>query len=79
MASAKERRTDCRALFVSYLAPYWRELRYISLPTVASTVLLLSSAPRFKKGPVPRILTVTGALSAAYYGRTLYAARQLAH
>ncbi|KAI0685609.1 transmembrane proteins 14C-domain-containing protein [Cytidiella melzeri] len=44
---------------------------------LASAILLLSSAPRFKKGPVPKLLTVTGATSAAYYGNTLYALRNL--
>ncbi|KAI0091456.1 transmembrane proteins 14C-domain-containing protein [Irpex rosettiformis] len=42
---------------------------------IASAILLLSSAPRFKKGPVPKVLTVTGATTALYYGNTLYAIR----
>lgn len=50
-------------------------LRIIILHTVAATILLLSSAPRFKKGPVPKALTVTGAGAALYYGNTLYAIR----
>ncbi|KAI0339636.1 hypothetical protein BDW22DRAFT_1361211 [Trametopsis cervina] len=46
---------------------------------LASTVLLLSSAPRFRKGPIPKVLTVSGAASAAYYGNTLYALRNIGH
>ncbi|ETW79027.1 hypothetical protein HETIRDRAFT_441147 [Heterobasidion irregulare TC 32-1] len=38
----------------------------------ASAVLLLSSLPRFAKGPVPALLTVTSAATGAYYGRTIY-------
>ncbi|KAI0792030.1 transmembrane proteins 14C-domain-containing protein [Abortiporus biennis] len=35
----------------------------------ASAVLLLSSAPRAAKGPVPAVLTATSAISALYYGK----------
>ncbi|KAF8637661.1 hypothetical protein AX17_002729 [Amanita inopinata Kibby_2008] len=38
----------------------------------ASALLLLSSLPRFAKGPVPAILTVTSATAGFYYGKTLY-------
>jgi len=38
----------------------------------ASALLLLSSAPRFRKGPVPKILATTSAATAVYYGNTLY-------
>jgi len=38
----------------------------------ASAILLLSSAPRAAKGPVPLTLTVPSAAAAVYYGR-LYA------
>ncbi|KAI0079365.1 hypothetical protein K474DRAFT_1617675 [Panus rudis PR-1116 ss-1] len=41
----------------------------------ASVILLLSSAPRFAKGPVPAVLTLTSAASAVYYGKA-YAALQ---
>ncbi|KAA1469068.1 hypothetical protein DENSPDRAFT_834599 [Dentipellis sp. KUC8613] len=42
----------------------------------ASAILLLSSAPRFAKGPVPALLTVTSAVTGAYYGQTVYNLRQ---
>ncbi|KAL1745207.1 hypothetical protein HDZ31DRAFT_73741 [Schizophyllum fasciatum] len=35
----------------------------------ASAVLLLSSAPRLGKGPVPYVLTLTSVLVGAYYGQ----------
>lgn len=35
----------------------------------ASALLLSSSAPRFRKGPVPMGLTLTSALALAYYGK----------
>ncbi|THH18044.1 hypothetical protein EW146_g2867 [Bondarzewia mesenterica] len=38
----------------------------------ASALLLLSSLPRFAKGPIPAMLTVTSAATGAYYGRTVY-------
>ncbi|KAI0642256.1 transmembrane proteins 14C-domain-containing protein [Trametes meyenii] len=42
----------------------------------ASAILFLSSVPRAAKGPVPAVLTATSAVSAYYYGKTLYAVRQ---
>ncbi|KAI0258933.1 transmembrane proteins 14C-domain-containing protein [Gloeopeniophorella convolvens] len=42
----------------------------------ASAVLLLSSLPRFSKGPIPAMLTVTSAVTGAYYGKTVYNLRQ---
>ncbi|KAI5124277.1 hypothetical protein M0805_005124 [Coniferiporia weirii] len=41
----------------------------------ASAILLLSSAPRASKGPVPALLTITSALAGAYYGKTVYSLR----
>ncbi|EJD07607.1 uncharacterized protein FOMMEDRAFT_16251 [Fomitiporia mediterranea MF3/22] len=41
----------------------------------ASAILLLSSAPRAGKGPVPAMLTATSALAGAYYGKTVYNVR----
>ena len=38
----------------------------------ASAVLLLSSLPRIKKGPVPVMLAATSSAAGAYYGKTLY-------
>lgn len=35
-------------------------------------MLLGSSAPRFVKGPVPKGLTVLGAVALAYYGKKVY-------
>lgn len=43
----------------------------------ASAVLLASSAPRMFKGPVPAMLAATSTVSGAYYGKTLYALRNL--
>lgn len=37
-----------------------------------SLALLGSSAPRFAKGPVPKGLTVLGAVALAYYGKKVY-------
>jgi len=37
----------------------------------ASLVLLASSAPRARKGPVPLVLALSGAAAATYYGKTL--------
>jgi hypothetical protein len=34
----------------------------------SSVLLLLSSAPRFLKGPVPKILSLTSASAIVYYG-----------
>ncbi|KAH9025823.1 transmembrane proteins 14C-domain-containing protein, partial [Lactarius hengduanensis] len=42
----------------------------------ASALLLLSSLPRFSKGPIPALLTVTSAATGAYYGKTVYNLRQ---
>ncbi|KIP02686.1 hypothetical protein PHLGIDRAFT_78763, partial [Phlebiopsis gigantea 11061_1 CR5-6] len=42
----------------------------------ASAILLLSSLPRASKGPVPAVLSVTSAVSAVYYGKTVWAVRQ---
>ncbi|GAC72936.1 hypothetical protein PANT_7d00349 [Moesziomyces antarcticus T-34] len=42
----------------------------------ASALLLSSSAPRFRKGPVPMGLTLTSALALAYYGKKVYDFRQ---
>ncbi|KAI0251714.1 transmembrane proteins 14C-domain-containing protein [Lactifluus subvellereus] len=42
----------------------------------ASALLLLSSLPRFAKGPVPAVLTVTSAATGAYYGKAIYKLRQ---
>ncbi|KDR80580.1 hypothetical protein GALMADRAFT_60688, partial [Galerina marginata CBS 339.88] len=38
----------------------------------ASAVLLLSSLPRFSKGPIPAMLTITSASAGFYYGNTVY-------
>jgi len=35
----------------------------------SSVLLLLSSAPRFLKGTVPKLLTLTSASAIVYYGR----------
>ncbi|KZV63179.1 hypothetical protein PENSPDRAFT_219932 [Peniophora sp. CONT] len=43
----------------------------------ASAVLLLSSAPRFAKGPVPAMLTVTSAVAGTYYGSVFYNLRSV--
>ncbi|TDL24078.1 hypothetical protein BD410DRAFT_786772 [Rickenella mellea] len=45
----------------------------------ASAILLLSSAPRAAKGPIPAVLTATSAAAGLYYGRTVWALRQTAH
>jgi len=42
----------------------------------ASAVLFLSSVPRFAKGPIPAMLTVTSAVTGAYYGRVIYKLQQ---
>ncbi|KAJ7509657.1 transmembrane proteins 14C-domain-containing protein, partial [Mycena galericulata] len=42
----------------------------------ASAILLLSSAPRVLKGPVPVMLAATSSMSGLYYGRTAYALRR---
>jgi uncharacterized membrane protein (UPF0136 family) len=42
----------------------------------ASAVLFLSSVPRFAKGPIPAMLTVTSAAAGAYYGRAIYKLNQ---
>ncbi|KAI0831816.1 hypothetical protein BC628DRAFT_1415322 [Trametes gibbosa] len=42
----------------------------------ASALLLLSSAPRAAKGPVPAMLTATSAITGLYYGKTVLALRQ---
>ena len=39
------------------------------IATGASALLLSSSAPRFRKGPVPMGLTITSAFALAYYGK----------
>lgn len=41
----------------------------------ASAILLLSSAPRFAKGPVPKVLSLTASAGAVYYGNILYKLR----
>lgn len=41
------------------------------IATGASALLLASSAPRFRKGPVPMALTATSAVALAYYGKTV--------
>ncbi|KAJ4473648.1 transmembrane proteins 14C-domain-containing protein [Lentinula aciculospora] len=38
----------------------------------ASALLLLSSLPRVRKGPIPALLTVSSAASLFYYGNVLY-------
>jgi len=38
----------------------------------ASVLLLASSLPRIRKGPVPLVLSITSSLSTAYYGKTVY-------
>ncbi|KAF8473639.1 hypothetical protein DFH94DRAFT_763211 [Russula ochroleuca] len=38
----------------------------------ASALLFLSSHPRFSKDPIPAMLTVTSAVTGAYYGRAIY-------
>lgn len=42
--------------------------------TAASALLLASSAPRLRKGPVPAGLTATSTLALAYYGKKVCAA-----
>ncbi|KAJ7576905.1 transmembrane proteins 14C-domain-containing protein, partial [Mycena floridula] len=42
----------------------------------ASAILLLSSIPRFRKGPVPKLLAVTSVTTGAYYANTLYQLRR---
>ena len=42
----------------------------------ASALLFLSSIPRVTKGPIPAMLTVTSAVTGAYYGKTIYNLRQ---
>lgn len=42
------------------------------LAALNSLALLGSSAPRFAKGPVPKGLTVLGAVALAYYGKKVY-------
>ncbi|KAI0047849.1 hypothetical protein FA95DRAFT_1491849 [Auriscalpium vulgare] len=42
----------------------------------ASAVLLLSSLPRFTKGPVPALLTVTSSAAGVYYGSAVYNLRR---
>ncbi|KAH9973560.1 transmembrane proteins 14C-domain-containing protein [Lactifluus volemus] len=42
----------------------------------ASALLLLSSLPRFSKGPVPAMLTVTSAVTGIYYSRAIYKLRK---
>ncbi|KAJ1033761.1 hypothetical protein NDA13_001741 [Ustilago tritici] len=46
------------------------------IATGASALLLSSSAPRFRKGPVPMGLTITSAFALAYYGKKVYDFRQ---
>lgn len=43
----------------------------IETATVASIVLLASSAPRFTKGPLPKTLTITSVLSGSFYVKQL--------
>ncbi|KAJ7742781.1 transmembrane proteins 14C-domain-containing protein [Mycena metata] len=43
----------------------------------ASAVLLASSVPRMFKGPVPAMLAATSTMSGAYYGKTMYALRNI--
>ncbi|KAJ7628906.1 transmembrane proteins 14C-domain-containing protein [Roridomyces roridus] len=38
----------------------------------ASALLTLSSAPRIKKGAMPKVLAVTASIMGFYYGRKLY-------
>ncbi|KDN52601.1 hypothetical protein K437DRAFT_277489 [Tilletiaria anomala UBC 951] len=38
----------------------------------ASAVLLASSLPRARKGPVPAVLTATSLAAGAYYGKQVY-------
>ena len=40
-------------------------------PTDASALLFLSPVPRFTKGPIPAILTVTSAHTGPYYGKAI--------
>ncbi|THH30110.1 hypothetical protein EUX98_g4083 [Antrodiella citrinella] len=42
----------------------------------ASVILLLSSAPRAAKGPVPAVLTATSLAAAYYYGSTYLALKK---
>ncbi|SNX82213.1 related to UPF0136 membrane protein YJR085C [Melanopsichium pennsylvanicum] len=42
----------------------------------ASALLMGSSAPRFRKGPVPMALTATSILALGYYGKKVYDFRQ---
>ncbi|KAN0059789.1 hypothetical protein ACQY0O_008363 [Thecaphora frezii] len=46
------------------------------IASAASLLLLGSSAPRFRKGPVPMGLTITSAIALAYYGKKVYEFRQ---
>jgi len=45
----------------------------------ASALLLLSSLPRVTKGPIPIVLAVTAAGTGVYYGKTLYAVRNISN
>lgn len=50
---------------------------FVSCHSGASAILLLSSAPRAMKGPVPAVLTVAATASTYYYGKTYLAHRQV--
>jgi uncharacterized membrane protein (UPF0136 family) len=43
--------------------------------TAASVILLASSAPRIRKGPVPAVLTATSTAALAYYGKKVITQR----
>lgn len=47
------------------------------MATAASVLLLGASAPRFKKGPVPKALTTTSTLAGLFYGNKVLVERGL--
>lgn len=59
-------------LSLSVLTDKWG----LAFLTGASALLFLSSVPRFAKGPIPAMLTVTSAATGAYYGNAIYKVRQ---
>ncbi|KAJ6480938.1 hypothetical protein C8R45DRAFT_1004135 [Mycena sanguinolenta] len=48
------------------------DIRGLQGAFAASALLALSSLPRFAKGPVPKILTLSSAVIGFYYGRELF-------
>ena len=45
----------------------------------ASAILLASSAPRIRKGPVPAALTATSTVALGYYGKKVNGDKRLEH